>query len=96
MIEPATTILPSLWRAAALAPVFGVVTMPLVPKVGSRLPARAINEVGKARAAKDMRNTRSFGEATFFVKFDNNAVDILFGFIIIESIEFESTATFQW
>src|SRR5262249_19161931 len=56
--------------------------MPPVPKVGSRVPACAINEVGKARAAKDMRNTRSFGEATFFVKFDNNAVDILFGFII--------------
>jgi hypothetical protein len=56
--------------------------MPPVPKVGSRLPACAINKVGKARTAKDMSGTRSFGEAALLVKFDNNAVDILFRFIV--------------
>ena len=55
-IDPPTTILPSLWMAAALAmalswPLKTVVTIPPLPKVGSKLPAWAINKVEEQRNA---------------------------------------------
>jgi len=61
--------LPSFWRAAALAPALAVVTIPFVPKVGSRLPAPAINNVGKAKAAAQTSSERRFKKATQFMKF---------------------------
>src|SRR5438105_2771995 len=72
--------------------------MPLVPKVGSRLPAWAINEVGKTKTARDMSSARSFEKPTLLMKLflktclrsrwlmdiNDDAVDLVVGFIISE------------
>src|ERR1700730_12289284 len=70
--------------------------MPLVPKVGSRVPAWAISKVGKAKTAAHTSSARCFEKATLFMKFssktylrsgwlmdiNDNAVGLLVGFII--------------
>jgi hypothetical protein len=78
-----------------LALVFAVVTIPLVPKVGSRLPAWAINKVGKAKTAAHTSSARRFEKVTLFLKLSletclrgwlvdikDNAVGLLVDFII--------------